>query len=106
MHTIINDKRIKIITFNTFFKKGKGLMFRKTPIKDIYMFKKCSSIHTFFMFQNIDVCILDKDYKIIYLKENMKKNRILVKKGYYTLEMPLETSKYLKVGDKFEIKTK
>ena len=106
MHTIINDKRIEIITFNTFSEKGKGLMFRKTPIKKIYMFKKCSSIHTFFMFQSIDVCILDKNYKIVYLKEKMKKNRILIKKGYYTLEMPLGSSKHLKIGDLFNIKTK
>ena len=104
MYTIINDKKTKIIPLISFFDKSKGLMFRKETIKDIYMLSKCSSIHTFFMFQNIDICILDKNYKILYLKENMKKNRILVKKGYYTLEMPLGTSKYLKVGEQFFIK--
>lgn len=106
MHTIINDKKIKIIPLTTFLSKSKGLMFRRKVIKNIYLFNKCSSIHTFFMFQNIDVCILDKNHRIVYLKENMKKNRILIKKGYYTLEMPLDTCKYLKVGDEFHIKTK
>ena len=104
MHTIINDKKIKIIPLTTFLSKSKGLMFRIKPIKKIYMFKKCSSIHTFFMLQNIDVCILDKNYKIVYLKENVKKNRVLIKKGYYTLEMPLGTCKCLKVGEFFSIK--
>ena len=73
-------------------------------IKDIYMFPRCSSIHTFFMKQNIDICILDKNYKIVYLRKSLEKGKILIKKGYYTLEMPLNTCKSLTLGETLEIK--
>ncbi len=105
MHTIINNKKYKINLMNTFYKRLKGLMFEKKTITEIYLFPRCSSIHTYFMKQNIDVCILDKDYKVVYTKENVPKNRIIIKKGYYTLEMPLQTAKSIKIGDNIKIST-
>ena len=106
MYTLINNKKYKIITMNTFFKRLKGLMFKKEPIRDIYLFPRCSSIHTYFMKQKIDVCILDKNFDIRYLEENVKPKKIIIKKGYYTLEMPLNTAKKLKLGDKIKINDK
>lgn len=100
----INDKTYNTIIMNTFLTRLKGLMLKKEPIKDIYLFPKCSSIHTFFMKQNIDICILDKNYTVVYIKENVTKRKIIIKKGYYTLEMPLNTCKYLKNGDKIILK--
>ena len=78
MYTIINDKKYQIITFEDFISKLKGLMFRKEVISDIFLFKRCSKIHTFFMKQDIDLCILDKNFKILYLKSNLKKNIYLI----------------------------
>lgn len=103
MYTIINDKKYNIITCNNFFKRLKGLMFKKEKITDIYLFPKCSCIHTFFMKQNIDICIISKKNRIIYLKSNLSKNKIIIKKGYSILEMPLETAKYLNIGDNLKI---
>ncbi len=104
MYTKINDKKYEMIPMNTFIKRLKGLMFKKDKITKIYIFPKCSSIHTFFMKQNIDICILDKNYTITYLKSSLTPRRILIKKGYYTLEMPLNTSNKLRLGDKLIIK--
>ena len=104
MKVIINNKNYNIIVMNTFFKRLKGLMFKKDTITNIYLFKRCRSIHTFFMKQNIDVCMLDKDYNIIYLKKDIKPFSIIIGKGYYTLEMPLNTVKYLKLNTKLKIK--
>jgi hypothetical protein len=56
------------------------------------------------MRQNIDVCILDKNYIVTYKCSSMKPRKILIKKGYYTLEMPLNTSKYLNVSEELKIK--
>ncbi len=100
MYIVINDKKYDVILMNSFFTRFKGLMFRKDPISDIYMFPKCSSIHTFFMKQEIDVCILDKNFIIKHICHSMKRGRILIKKGYYTLEMPLGTAKHLHIGEK------
>lgn len=104
MYVIINDKKYNIIVMNTFKKRLKGLMFKSEPIQDIYLFPKCSSIHTYFMKQNIDVCIIDKNNVITYTKSNVERGNIIIKKGYSTLEMPINTCKYLKVGDKLIFK--
>ena len=64
-----------------------GMMF-KLETKLIYLFPKCNSIHTFFMLQNIDVIMLNKDFKVLYIFKNVKPNRIILpkKEVYYTLE--------------------
>lgn len=94
---LINNKKMKIITLKSFFQKLKGLMYEKEKITyGVRM--KTNGIHTFFMKQNIDVCITDKDNNILLVKENMKKNKVLlpIKKAYYTYELPLNSVKYLK----------
>ena len=105
LETIINGIKYEIIDCNTFIKKLVGLMFKKEKIDNIYHFPKCSSIHTFFMFQSIDICMTDKDNKIVYLKENLRPWHIIwpQKKAYHTYEMPLNTSKYLNINQIFKI---
>lgn len=105
MYTIIDGKKYNIIIMNTFFKRLIGLMFKKDKITNIYMFPRCSSIHTYFMKQNIDVCILSKNYKINYIISSLKPGKVIIRKGYYTLEMPLGLSNKLKVGEKLVIKS-
>ncbi len=103
MYIIINNKKYEVVVMNSFFKRLIGLMFRKEKINKIYLFPRCSSIHTFFMKQEIDICMLDKNYIITYKCSSLKPRKILIKKGYYTLEMPLNTSKYLNIGDRLEL---
>lgn len=107
MYLILGEIKYKINNYSTFFKKTIGLMFKKEKINEIYMFKNCNSIHTFFMKQNIDVIMTDKEYNIVLLKENLKKNKILINKdAYYTFECPLNVAKYLKIKDKLKIEVK
>ncbi len=102
---IINNKEYGIIICKNIKDKFIGLMFKKKKIDKIYVFKNCSSIHTFFMKQNIDVCMLDKDNKVVLLKESVYKNKIIYhKNAKITLEMPLNTAKYLKLNEKIKIK--
>lgn len=101
MYAKINNKKYSVILCDSFFLRLKGLMFRKEKINSIYLFPKCSSIHTFFMKQDIDLCILDKDNKILFICSGLRKNKIILRKGSTTLEMPLDTAKYLNVGDTF-----
>lgn len=105
MYVEINDKKVNIIKYSSFKDKLIGLMFKKKKINNIYLFNKCKSIHTFFMKQNIDICMLDKDNKIVLLRRNVSKNKIIYhRKASVTLEMPLDMSKYLKIGEYFSIK--
>lgn len=84
----INMENIPIIYCNTFRKRLLGMMFKKKKQNTIYCFPKCNSIHTFFMFQNIDVIMADRNHNILYSYHNVRPNRIILpKKGvYYTYE--------------------
>ncbi len=77
-----------------------GLMGKKN-IDYCLVFPKCNSIHTFFMKEEIDVVMTDKNLKVLYIKKNMKKNRIILpkKKVYYTFEYPNNFVKDIKKGD-------
>lgn len=55
-----------------------GMMFKKKKDNLIYFFPKCNSIHTFFMFKNIDVIMTDKDDNIIKIYINLKPFRIIL----------------------------
>lgn len=96
--------KITIYEAKTFKQRLLGLMFKKN-INYCLLFKKCNSIHTFFMKENIDVVMTDKNNKVLYIKKNMKKNRIILpKKGVYnTYEFPNNFIKSLKVNDQLKI---
>ena len=56
----------KIKKCTNFIDRLMGLMFKKN-FDEIYLFPKCNSIHTFFMKENIDVIMCDKDNTILYI---------------------------------------
>lgn len=65
-----------------------GLMFKKEKFDYGLCFPKCNSIHTFFMKQNIDVFMTDKNNKVIYIKKNLKPWKLILPKKnvYYSYE--------------------
>lgn len=100
MYLVNNNNKLKINKINKLI----GLMFRKEPIKEGYILYNCNAIHTFFMRQNIDVIMIDKNNKIVLIRENIKRNKIIIKKeGVHTLELPLGTSRKYKVNDIIKI---
>jgi len=66
-----------------------GKMFQKKINNQILCFPKCNSIHTFFMFKNIDIIITDENRKIIKIITNLKPWKIIfpIKKAYYIYEI-------------------
>ena len=97
--------KITIYEAKTFKERLFGLMFKKN-IDYCLLFKNCNSIHTFFMKENIDVVMTDKNNNVLFIKKNMKKNRIIFpKKGVYkTYEFPANFIKNLNVNDKLKIR--
>lgn len=84
----INDKIFNVEIANTFFKKLIGLMGKKKIEKGM-IFINVNSIHTFFMKENIDIIMLNKNKQVLYAKKNVQKNKIIIKKeAYYTIELP------------------
>ena len=94
MYLILNDNsKLEIKECKSFYKKLVGLMFKKKKINYGIRLNNCNSIHTFFMFQNIDIVITDKNNNVLKKIENLKPNKVVlpIKKGYYVYELPTDT---------------
>ena len=83
MKLIYEEKEINLYECKTFFNRLMGFMFKKN-INNALLFNKCNSIHTFFMKENIDVIMCDKENNILYFYKNLEKNKIILpKKNVY-----------------------
>ena len=92
---------MKVIVAENFKDKLLGLMNRRN-IDYGLLIKKCKSIHTFFMLENIDVLLLDQENRILSIKRNVNPNKVLIfsnKKRTNILELPSNSSLNLKVND-------
>ena len=90
------------------FSRAKGLMYSKR-IKDeglVFFFdkEKITSLHMFFVFFPIDVLFLDKNKKVIDVKENFKPFTFYANKkpAMYVIELPQDAIKKTntKLGDR------
>lgn len=75
-----------------------GLLKKSNPRS--LLFKTHFGIHTFFLKNPIDVLVLDKNFKVIKLKENLKPNRLFFWNPQYSIiiELPPETIKKSKTA--------
>ena len=97
MKIILDTTELELKDCINFKDKLLGFMFKRN-INYVLRFK-CKSIHTFFMKENIDVIITDKTNKVLYVYNNLSKNKIIIKKdAYYFYELPNNTNTY-KVND-------
>lgn len=97
---------MKIVIANKFKEKLLGLMYKKN-IDYGLLITNCKSIHTFFMFENIDVILLDQNNRILMINRNIKPNKILIFKNKTKtniLELPQNSSINLKVNDIIDLK--
>lgn len=103
MKLIYQDKEIDIYEYKTFFQRLKGFMGKKNINHAIY-FNKCNSIHTFFMKENIDVIMCDKNNNILYFYQNLTKNKIILPKRnvYKVIETPSNFFN-IKINDKIRM---
>ncbi len=103
MKLIYKDKKIDIYECKTFFQRLKGFMGKKGINYAIY-FNKCNSIHTFFMKENIDVIMCDKNNNVLYFYQNLPKNKIILPKKniYKVIETPNNYFN-IKINDKIRM---
>ena len=90
MKLIYENKEINLTECKSFFTRLKGFMFKKN-IDNALLFNKCNSIHTFFMKENIDVIMCNKDNEILYYYYNLTKNKVILPKKnvYKVYETPV-----------------
>ena len=104
MYIKTNNKKIRLEYANTFLKRFKGFMMKKN-IDYCICFPKCNSIHTFFMKENIDVIMTDKNNKILYIHKDLNKNKVITHKdAYNTYEFPRNSTNF-KINDIIKIET-
>lgn len=97
MKLILNDRKLLLTDCTNFKDKLLGFMFKKNIDSSVRL--KCKAIHTFFMREKIDIIITDKNNKVLYVYNNFKKNRIIIKKNaYYFYELPSNLNTY-KIND-------
>lgn len=68
------------------------------------LFNHCNSIHTFFMYKNIDVIMCNRDNIVLYYYKNLGKNKVIlpkmgVSKVYETPSMYFD----ININDKLEV---
>ena len=81
MKLVYKNKDIDLYECKSFFSRLKGFMFTKNIDKAL-LFDRCNSIHTFFMKENIDVIMCDKDNRVLFFYKDLSRNKIILpKKG-------------------------
>jgi len=102
MKLIINNDEFEIKECIKFKDRLLGLMFKKNFNYGL-LFNKCSSIHTFFMRESIDVIGLDDNNNVINYKKNLRPYRFLNFKGAKKIiELPANSIKDKCLKIKFE----
>ena len=74
-------KSITLYECKSFYTRFIGFMGKKN-INNALLFDRCSSIHTFFMKESIDVIMCDSDNIVLYYYKSLSKNKVILpKKG-------------------------
>ena len=92
--TLIPEARVA----KTFFERFLGLMGRKSlTLKDVTIFPYCSSIHTFFMRDKIDVVFVSKNGVVLKIFYSLQPWKLLwsQKGATHCIELPSEESRKL-----------
>lgn len=107
MHIKINNQKIPIKEYTKFIDRFKSLKFVLEKIDyGIKLPNKKRATTTFFC-QRVDICFTDKEDKIIFLYEDVKSEKRIIKlKAKNIYYLPLNTVKHLKIGEKFPLKNK
>ena len=100
MYLKIKNKKIEIIECTSRIERFKSLKFVLEKIDYGIKISNKKIVNTYFFCQRVDICITDKDNKIIALYENLKSEKLLIKWNSYNIYyLPLNTVKYLKIND-------
>lgn len=104
MKLIYQNKEVNLIECKSFFSRFKGFMFKKN-INYALLFKRCNSIHTFFMKETIDVIFCNEDNVILYYYKNLSPNKVIFPRKGATRVFELPVNYFdIKISDKLEVK--
>ncbi len=105
MELKIKKKTIEIRELTSFWERFKSLKFILEKIDYGIKIPNKKWINTYLFCQRVDVCVTDKDDKIIFLQEAIaSEKKQLKRKAKNIYYLPLNTVKYLELGQKLPIK--
>ena len=68
----------EVVLADDFLKRFLGYMFKSIPSRrEVLIIEPCNSIHTFFMKFNIDVLFLDKENRVLEVKRNLPRRKMV-----------------------------
>ncbi len=107
MYIKINNKKLNIKEYKKIKDRFKSFKFFLYNIDFGIKLPNKKIASTYFFCQRIDICFTDKDDKILYLYNNVKSEKLIIKlKAKNIYYFPKDTNKYLKVGEKLKITKK
>ncbi|MFP5112710.1 DUF192 domain-containing protein [Bacillaceae bacterium C204] len=98
MEQLVQRIPYSIKVADSFFKRLKGLMFRKDQlVEEGLWIIPCNSIHMCFMNFEIDAVFLNKEGRIVKMVEGLRPWRFInpIKNAYSVIELPAGTVKML-----------
>lgn len=105
MYIKVKNKKIEIKELKTIKERFKSLKFELNVIDYGIKIPNKKIASTYFFCQKVDICFTDKDNKILYLYENIKSEKRIIKlKAKNVYFLPLNTCKNLKINEKLNIK--
>ena len=103
MKLLYKDKTIELFECKSFFSRFMGFMGKKNFDYALF-FNHCNSIHTFFMRENIDVILCDKNNKVLYYYKDLGPNKVILPKKGVRLIFELPANSFdVRINDRLEI---
>jgi uncharacterized membrane protein (UPF0127 family) len=97
----------KVDVADTFFTRLRGLLGRKLNSSQGLVLKPCKSVHTIGMGYPIDICFINQENRVCYLRNNMQPNRLtpLIKNAVFVIEAAAGTFQQagLAMGDEIRL---
>lgn len=95
LHVHGQDTGIKVSITETTRERMRGLLDHdRLPLDEALLLKRCGSVHTFGMRFAIDVLFLDRHQRIVAIRHDVPKRRMLFNlRATQTLEMPAGTAR-------------
>lgn len=107
MYIKIKNKKMEILEYTKFKERFKSLKFYLKDIDFGIKFPNKRTANTYFFCQRVDICFTDKDDNILYLFDNVKSEKYIIRlKAKNVYYFPKGTNKYLNIGDNIKLTKK
>ena len=107
MYIKLKNKKLKVLEYTKFKDRFKSLKFYLDKLDFGIKMPNKKVANTYFFCQRVDICFTDKDDNILYLCDNIKSEKYLIRfKAKNVYFFPIGTNEYLNIGDNIKLTKK